>query len=331
MRGYAREERRNIEDLIFSWYCANQTSLGNTLVPIGHQMSPSQKLRRMDDLIYLGSYDDFSGLMILTPMTDENAPSCLRRIRMAPLSTLPPAPVLFPLPAPLENPPAILFRAECQDRTPWTFNGRDYDMAARDRTVPIPWESLNDRLSWEKVDTPFIPFTRSWEVVLRRRHALIQEGHQNVVIVAIWAKGMRNVYDAYEITRSLKLLKGEDPDKDFEHFNEYLVHGGISADEERVLAIFDGQREHVGIHLRVPVPGLPGSTTISKLKTIPGSVTIPESVMINTPGSTARQKLEYAIYQRTGLHGDSKQLLYLIGFMIGAFDCPWTSFVVVDA
>jgi hypothetical protein len=199
------------------------------------------------------------------------------------------------------------------------YNGsfRDFNMAARDPSIPLSWDTFNNCLFWKKSNTPLMPVTTSWDVVLRVRNALLKEGQKNVVIIAIWSKGMHNVYDAHEITRQLRQLRREDPEKGFQHHHEYLVHGGISADEDRVLAIFDGQGQQTNIPL--------------SLQHLAGSVTIPDTFMLNTPGKTAKKKLQFEIYQRTGVDGDSKQLLYLIGFMIGAFDCWWTSFEVVEA
>ena len=42
---------------------------------------------------------------------------------------------------------------------------------------------------------PFIPFTRGWEKVLNRRQWLIKKGPEDVTIIAIWSRGLRNVYD----------------------------------------------------------------------------------------------------------------------------------------
>lgn len=60
-----------------------------------------------------------------------------------------------------------------------------------------------------------------------------------------------------------------------------------------------------------------------------GSATVPGALLTDMPGRTANEKLEDEIYQHTGIRGGREQLLYLIGFMVGAFDSPWTSFVVV--
>jgi hypothetical protein len=51
-----------------------------------------------------------------------------------------------------------------------------------------------------------------------------------------------------------------------------------------------------------------------------GSATVPNRFLIDVPGTTVEEKLKNEMYQRTGIRGESKQLLYLIGSMIGAFD-----------
>lgn len=58
-----------------------------------------------------------------------------------------------------------------------------------------------------------------------------------------------------------------------------------------------------------------------------GSTTVPDEFITTTPGTTGQEKLENTIYMHTGIRGDSAQLLYLIAFMIRAFDYPWMSFV----
>lgn len=185
----------------------------------------------------------------------------------------------------------------------------DLDLVSRGPDRPITRQAFSDCLSWKHVDTPFIPFTRNWEKVLNRRRWLIKTGREDVIIIAIWSKGLRNVYDAYEVaewlgyhSRSLK-----------NHRDEYLVTGGISADDYRILAIFHG-RTLANVSLSVP-----GFT---------GQAALPQGFLADGIGRRVEEKLENEVYQHTGIRGQSEQLLYLIGCMNGAFDCPWTSFVV---
>jgi hypothetical protein len=193
-------------------------------------------------------------------------------------------------------------------------------MIARGPNRPITGKAFDDCLLRKKVKTLFIPFTNSWRRALQRRQKLIEEGGKDVVIIAIWSKGLRNVYNAYDVAKMLGYRNGSsNPRKRLEnHLDEYLVFGGISADEYRILAIFNGQKEQENIALSVP--GVPGLSR---------SATVPDAFMTDIPGRTAKEKLENEIYQHTSIRGESKQLLYLVGFMIGAFDCPWASFGVV--
>lgn len=189
-------------------------------------------------------------------------------------------------------------------------------MVSRDPNIPVESKAFDNCLSWTKIKTPFLPFTSKWEGAMRTRQRLINAGWKKIVIVAIWAKGMRNIYDAYEVAETLGYQNdGKDWRRQLRnHYNEYLVLGGISADEYRLLAVFDGHKEQ---KVMLSVPGLESSTTI------------PDAFMIAASGKTAQEKLENMIYMYTGIRGESEQLWYLMGFMIKAFDCPWTSFMVL--
>jgi len=223
------------------------------------------------------------------------------------------------LPSPLQTPPVVLLRVECHDEGSRKYNKtfRGYSMVARDPNRPITRQAFDDCLSWTPTKTPFIPFTNNWTRALRRRRKLLEEGHNQIVITAVWSKGLHNVYDAYDTAKLLGYLDGNlDRRRRLEnHLEEYLVYGGISADAYRTLAIFDGREEQE--HVTFDLPGLRGSATV------------PNLFMTDIPGETAKEKLENEIYQHTGLRGNSEQLLYLIGVLIGAFDCLWTSFVVM--
>ena len=112
--------------------------------------------------------------------------------------------------SPLQAPPVVLLRVECHDKNSLAYNGtfKDFNMAARDPEGKITRQAFDDCLSWKKVNTPFIPFTNKWERALKTRRRLIEEGKRDVVIIAIWSKGLRNVYDAYEVAKWLGYRNG---------------------------------------------------------------------------------------------------------------------------
>ena len=83
-----------------------------------------------------------------------------------------------------------------------------------------------------------------------------------------------------------------------------------------ILIIFNEQKKQENVALSV--------TRLSE------STTISDAFMTNVSERTINEKLENKIYQHTDIRGKSEQLLYLIKYMIEAFDYLWTSFVVVQ-
>lgn len=225
------------------------------------------------------------------------------------------APLGIDSPSPLHTPPVVLFRAVGQSSGYDGPSRGGLDLVSRGLDRPITRQAFDDCLSWEHKETPFIPFFRSWKKVLKWRKWLIEKGREDVIIIAIWSRGLCNVYDAYEVAKRLGYhSKSLDPRERLEnHLDEYLVAGGISSDEYRILAIFHG---HTLDNVSLSVPGFTGQAAI------------PNGFLADGIGRRVEEKLENEVYQHTGIRGQSEQLLYLIGFMNGAFDCPWTSFVV---
>ena len=122
------------------------------------------------------------------------------------------------------------------------------------------------------------------------------------MIIAVWAKGLGNLYDAYDAAKMLP----DWPQKYLEnHLDEYLVYGGISADDHRVVTIVEGQKEQ---EIVLSLPGLRGSTRV------------PDSLMADVPAEKTDEELRHEIYRHTGVKGDSsEQFLCLAGVMTGAF------------
>ncbi|WXC51015.1 hypothetical protein QX201_010720 [Fusarium graminearum] len=123
------------------------------------------------------------------------------------------------------------------------------DIIARDPLRPGNAQACRDHLLWKRRGGPFVSFFTDWNAALRRRKWVVEEGATQVVIVAIWLKGLSGIYDAFEIANSLGLKKPGKPDL-FRH--EVLIHGGISADSYRILAMFPGVQPTVDIALCVP-------------------------------------------------------------------------------
>ncbi|GAB0139118.1 hypothetical protein EsDP_00007333 [Epichloe bromicola] len=93
--------------------------------------------------------------------------------------------------------------------------------------------------------SPFISFFTDWNAALRRRQRMIDEGAKEVLTVAVWLQDLPGIYDAYSIARAL----GFQNPRPFK--NEVWVHGGISADSYRILAIFSGTKMTEEVALRV--------------------------------------------------------------------------------
>lgn len=222
------------------------------------------------------------------------------------------ASIQYTLPSPLPKSPYVLFRAECARNT--TF--RASNLVARGPDMPITGKAFHDCLSWNRVPTPFIPFTNSWERAMQRREKLIEDGERDVIIIAIWAKGLHDVYDAYDVARGLGYRQGSRNRRQRleNHLDEYLVCGGVPADEYRILAIFHGHGQRQDLALSIP--GLRGFAVV------------PPEFVRDVPGRTPNEKLENEIYQNTGIRGQSEKLFYLVGKMVGAFGIPGISVVV---
>lgn len=106
--------------------------------------------------------------------------------------------------------------------------------------VPLTREAFANCLSWKKVDTPLIPFTTIWEKAMRRRGELLEDGRKQIVIIAVWAKGLQNVYNAREVAEMLGNDNGNI--NKWNHNDEYLIYGGIPANDYRLLAMFVGKK-----------------------------------------------------------------------------------------
>jgi hypothetical protein len=154
----------------------------------------------------------------------------------------------YPSPLPEGQRPQILFRVEHSNNSSF----RNHNMVARDCGIPLTWKACDNHLSWNRnANTPFLSFFDSWGQALKRRR-LRSRGEQDVVIIAVWAKDMHHLYDAEHIARSLGYNNsGQDHRRKLAYFqHEYLVWGGIAADDYRILGVFSGDGPERSVLLR---------------------------------------------------------------------------------
>lgn len=106
-------------------------------------------------------------------------------------------------------------------------------MRARDPSRAGDAQACLDHLRWRRSEGPFISFFTNWNAALRRQQWMIEQeqGATEVLIVAVWLKGLPVVYDAFSIADALNI---ESPNR---FLHEVLIYGGISADRYRILAI----------------------------------------------------------------------------------------------
>ncbi|KAL7802807.1 hypothetical protein V8C43DRAFT_80992 [Trichoderma afarasin] len=188
--------------------------------------------------------------------------------------------------------PDIGFRVEARGRN-CTFD-KHGNMRARN-----PWrtgdaQACRDHFRWgSRQKGPFISFFTSWSAALERQRLMLRWGDEEVLIIAVWLKGLPLVYDALKIAENL----GLDNLDWFE--NEVLVHGGISADNYRILAIFHGNGNIKEAELH-----LDGLNTDFY---IPGEFINGVSIKRDTGGKPdATQLLRDEVYTRTGTRDDAK-------------------------
>ncbi|KAL6229069.1 P-loop containing nucleoside triphosphate hydrolase protein [Aspergillus navahoensis] len=78
---------------------------------------------------------------------------------------------------------------------------------------------------------------------------------EDIVVVAVWAKGLTNVYNALDAATTLGYTDtGTDPVRNiWDHRQEFLVDNGITADEYRILAVFEGGGESRLVEFECPL------------------------------------------------------------------------------
>jgi hypothetical protein len=135
--------------------------------------------------------------------------------------------------------PQILFRVEHSDNSSF----RNHDMVSRDPSIPPTPVVFDKHLSWNpNSNTPFLSFFNSWAKALSRRKWLLGQGARDVRIIAVWAEDIQHLYRAEGIATALGYNNsGQDRRRRLmNHRYEYLVWGGIAADDYRILVVFPG-------------------------------------------------------------------------------------------
>jgi hypothetical protein len=71
---------------------------------------------------------------------------------------------------------------------------------------------------------------------------LEMKGQKDILVIAVWTEYLTGVYSAEQIASMLEYTdKGPNERKVLRnHYDEYLVEGGIAADKYRILTVFEG-------------------------------------------------------------------------------------------
>ncbi|RAK79180.1 uncharacterized protein BO72DRAFT_400561 [Aspergillus fijiensis CBS 313.89] len=180
--------------------------------------------------------------------------------------------------------PLVLFRAECERNSSFI---EGYVCARRTNYEgPPSLQEFDDHLSWRRVPTRFLSFG-TWKRALQRRKQLENELEENIVVIAVWAEHMTRVFSAKEAATRLAY---RDPEL---YGEEYLVEGGIVADDYRVLAVFEG--------------GGPARNVVFAWPFYEASTTIPSEFFPGLRSHNALEDIADEIYSRLGVRDDRKR------------------------
>ncbi|BCR83531.1 uncharacterized protein ACHE_10933A [Aspergillus chevalieri] len=159
---------------------------------------------------------------------------------------------------------------------------------------PPSWQNFDDHLSWNRKPTRFLSFG-TWKRAMQRRKELEREGKTDIVVIAVWVEHLSGVYSAEEVAARLGYSDtGLDRRRKlWQHRDEYLVEGGIVADEYRVLAIFEGGGPERNVVFACPFYDI--------------STTIPSGFFPGRRSNNALEDIEYEIYSHSGVRDDMKR------------------------
>ncbi|KAI0855006.1 hypothetical protein F4860DRAFT_520297 [Xylaria cubensis] len=126
-----------------------------------------------------------------------------------------------------------------------TFRGSPGSMIPRNPERGLDVGAFRDHFDWNcRRGGPFISFFGEWRRALRWRSTLIGLGYRDMVVIAVWLDDLE-VFDASDIARDIGCQKVS------WHENEYLLHGGIHAEQYRILAMFRGDDDLEPVKLSV--------------------------------------------------------------------------------
>lgn len=127
---------------------------------------------------------------------------------------------------------------------------------------------------------------------MQRRKTLEREGKTDIVVIAVWVKGLAGVYSAEEAASRLGYSDTGLQRKICHHRDEYLVEGGIVDTEYRVLAIFEGGGPPRNIVFECSFYWIPA--------------TLPSGFFPGQRSHNALRGIEDEIYSHSGVRDDMK-------------------------
>lgn len=154
----------------------------------------------------------------------------------------------------------------------------------------VPTEDdFKNHLLWRPEPTGLLSFTSNFRRAVRRQEFFMETGRTDIVVIAVWAKDLNGVYSAEQVASVLKY-----PDEMIRnHYDEYLVEGGIAADQFRILAIFEGGGAERDVVFECPFYKI--------------STTIPSGFFPGRISDNALNDIGNEIYRHSGVHDDWKR------------------------
>lgn len=167
----------------------------------------------------------------------------------------------------------------------------DGNLLAESPDLPLTPATADDHLSWNPTPTPYTSYFSSWRKVMQRRQWLSERGATDMSIIAIDTSHLPRILSAEAIAVALgyRDTGSDNRRKRRNHRNEYLVYGGVLADDDAILSVIpaDGSEETVRV-VDVGSTGLP-------------------SEFLNGLTTSIEDELETDIHRYTGVWGTLKR------------------------